>query len=200
IPAAARPATLYDAAVVGASLARARMVLRTLRRRLPAAAPAVEGGRLFPRRGSGQVRGKAGQGPPVRLPHVRPVRAFLHRHVMPDELSETAPQRPLRRRARQRQLRSGAGYALRVGKSVGRLSAYASRRCDPRRAKAGRPVSARNLRLAARDGTRRRRAGAGEGRIPMTPSFCHAPLCPTGHLPHEGGDRTAAWISPTTTV
>ena len=38
----------------------------------------------------------------VRLPHVRPVRAQLNRHVLPDELSEELAQRPVRRGARQR--------------------------------------------------------------------------------------------------
>ncbi len=27
-------------------------------------------------------------------------------------------------------------------------------------------------------------------------ALCHAPLCPAGHLPHEGGDQPAARLSP----
>ncbi|TIN95312.1 MAG: lytic murein transglycosylase [Mesorhizobium sp.] len=27
-------------------------------------------------------------------------------------------------------------------------------------------------------------------------AFCRAPLCPAGHLPHEGGDRLSPAISP----
>ena len=49
-------------------------------------------------------------------------RWVLDRHVLPDELPETVAQRPLRRRARQRQLRGRAGYALRLGQGVGRLA------------------------------------------------------------------------------
>ena len=58
---------------------------------------------------------RVGQGPAVRLPDVRPVRAQLHRHVLPDELPEEPAQRPLRRRARRRPLRSAPGDALRLG-------------------------------------------------------------------------------------
>jgi hypothetical protein len=57
------------------------------------------------------------QGPAVRLPHVRPVRAGPHRHGLPDELRQAAAQRPLRRRARRRRLRGEAADALRVAGS-----------------------------------------------------------------------------------
>ncbi|PBB38175.1 hypothetical protein CK221_09570 [Mesorhizobium sp. WSM3868] len=30
--------------------------------------------------------------------------------------------------------------------------------------------------------------------------FLHAPLCPAGHLPHEGGDRTSPLLSPISDV
>ena len=60
------------------------------------------------------------QGTAVRLPDVRAVRAELDRHGVPDELPEAVAQRTLRRRARERQLRSGAGDALRLGRSLAR--------------------------------------------------------------------------------
>ena len=41
---------------------------------------------------------------------------LLDRHVLPDELPERVAQRPVRRRARQRQLRGLSGYALRLGR------------------------------------------------------------------------------------
>ena len=50
VAAAARPALLRDPAVVGAPFAGARMVLCAVRRHVPAAASAVEGHRLRPRR------------------------------------------------------------------------------------------------------------------------------------------------------
>ena len=65
---------------------------------------------------------RAVKGAAVRLPHVRPVRAELDRHVLPDELSEDLAQRPVRRRARQRQLRSEARDALRLGRGLSRQS------------------------------------------------------------------------------
>ena len=72
--------------------------------------------------GAGEVHREARQGLHVRLPHVRPVRAVVDRHVVPDELPQAAAQRPLRRRARQRQLRGRARHALRLGQGLGRLA------------------------------------------------------------------------------
>ena len=158
VAAAARAALLHDPPVVGAPFARARMVLRPVRRHLPDAASAVEGHRLRPRRGAGEVRREAGQGLHVRLPHVRPVHPVLDRHVVPDELPQAAAQRSLRRRARQRQLRGRAGHALRLGQGLGRLAQHGQGRRHPGRAEAGRPVAARDVRLAA--GDRASRGGA----------------------------------------
>ena len=59
-------------------------------------------------RGRGQEAG-------LRLPDVRPVRAALDRHDVPDELPEDAPQRAVRRRAPGRSLRGEARDALRLG-------------------------------------------------------------------------------------
>ena len=76
-------------------------------------------------------RRESRQGPAVRLPHVRSMRAEFHRHVLPDELPQELAQWALRRRARQRQLRGQARHALRLGRGLpGQPSAFraASRR------------------------------------------------------------------------
>ena len=132
LAAAPRSALLRHPAVGGAPFAAARMVLFALRRHVPAAPPAVEGHRLRPRRGAGEIHREARQGLHVRLPHVRPVRAVVDRHVLPDELPQAAAQRPLRRRARQRQLRGRARHALRLGQGLGRLAQHGQWRRDPR--------------------------------------------------------------------
>ena len=80
---------------------------------------------------------RRGQGRAVRLPHVRPVHPVLDRHVLPDELPEGPAQRPLRRRARERQLRGLPGDALRLGAGLGGQpaddgAATASPRCSRR--------------------------------------------------------------------
>ncbi len=61
-----------------------------------------------PRRARGQEAG-------LRLSDVRHLRAALDGHDLPDELSEDAAQRPVRRSARERALRGEARDALRLG-------------------------------------------------------------------------------------
>ena len=73
-----------------------------------AAAPSRRDEAARPRRGRGQEAD-------LRLPDVRPVRAALDRHDVPDELPEDAAQRPVRRRAARRPLRGEARDALRLG-------------------------------------------------------------------------------------
>ena len=70
--------------------------------------PALRTDRLRSRRAAGRPCRAHCQEPPVRLPHVRPVRALLDRHVVPDELPEGAQERPLRRRPPRRLLRGQA--------------------------------------------------------------------------------------------
>ena len=88
--------------------------------------PAVRAGAAARRRrscGASATRGwkrprrwsSAREGLPVRLPDVRPLRAHLDRHVLPDELPEVDAQRPVRRRAAGRALRGQARDALRLG-------------------------------------------------------------------------------------
>ena len=60
------------------------------------------------------------------------VHPLLDRHVLPDELPQAAPERALRRRARQRPLRGGAGHALRLGAGLGGQPQHAGRRRHPR--------------------------------------------------------------------
>ncbi len=100
------------------------MVLPPLRQCLPAAASAVEGDRLQSRGNADHLHRTQRQGPAVRLSHVRPVRAVLHGHVLPDELPQAVAQRSLRRRARQWQLRGRARHALRLGQGLGRLAQH----------------------------------------------------------------------------
>ena len=60
------------------------------------------------------------------MPDVRPVRAALDRHDLPDDVPEDAPQRSLRGRPRGRALRGEAGDALRVAQGLRALAAAAA--------------------------------------------------------------------------
>ena len=60
----------------------------------------------------------ARQGPAVRLPHVRPVRSQLHRHVLPDELSRRACAMAPAAACATTAMRSQAGDALRLGRGL----------------------------------------------------------------------------------
>ena len=110
---------------------RARLRARSTGRRARAggARPALPPRRLRTA-SSGPVAARRGrhQGPAVRLPDVRPVRAVLDRHVLPDELPEGAAQRPLRGRPAGRVLRGQAVDALRLGAGLGRRDAHGGRR------------------------------------------------------------------------
>jgi hypothetical protein len=79
---------------------------------------AVSRRRLRAHRAPGRGGREGRQGPAVRLPHVRPMRAEFDRHVLPDELPEDSAQRSLRRSARQRPLRGQARDALRLGRGL----------------------------------------------------------------------------------
>ena len=127
------------------------------------------------------------QGLPVRLPDVRAVRALLHRHVVPDELPEEPAQRPVRRRARQRPLRSEAGDEVRVGAGLGRRRPHGpqgrGRPQDPRRAARGRPSPQGQVVLAAGGAHRRRSARTQAGNKPKPPAA------------KPGGDQDLAAVS-----
>src|SRR3984957_19962939 len=78
------------------------------------------------------------------------MRAQLHGHVLPDELSEIAAQWPLRRRSRRRQLRSQAADEVCLGGSVSRQRTHTRRRRgDEHGAIRRRSTHARPLILAA---------------------------------------------------
>ncbi len=119
--------------------------------------PLLQGHRLRAPRAPGRRRRARGQGAAVRLPHVRAVHPELHRHVLPDELPEEPAQRSVRRRARERQLRSDPGDEVRVARGGRRQRAHSGRqRRHPPGAGRGRPPPAGALLLAAR-GARARR-------------------------------------------
>ena len=117
--------------LVRAPCARLERVLSRLRGRAQSHARPVQGARLRAHRASGRGDRAHRQGRPVRLPHVRTVRAELDRHVVPDELSEDPAQRTLRRRARQRHIaRSSPTCAASGSRPIAAASAFptASRR------------------------------------------------------------------------
>ena len=160
--------------------------------------------RLCAPRAAGGGRRARGQGIPVRLQDVRAMRAELDRHVVPDELSEGASQRTVRRRARQRQLRSGARDAMRLGRGDRRQRADARRpRGGARRAVRGRP-QARGPLVVARRGARevgagratrerndlRRRAGARlSAADPAGPHVARPPRARAARRRVRGDDR-----------
>jgi hypothetical protein len=155
VAAAARAAQLHRAAVVDPPFARLEWFYARFADMFLLLHPLWKGSAMAasrPRSNSSNAR----QGLHVRLPHVRPVHPVVDRHVLPDELPQAAAQRPVRRRARQRQLRGRARHALRLGQGLGRLAQHGQGRRHPQRAEAGRPVAARNLGLATRH-----RAGRG---------------------------------------
>src|SRR5262245_21689750 len=96
---------------------------------------------------------------PVRLPDVRPMRAFLNRHVLSDELPEESAQWPVWWRSGWWLLRGQAADALRLGRSMGRRAAYARwTRSDSSGSAACRSRSRGLLRLAqggARESSRK---------------------------------------------
>ena len=116
-----------DAPLVGAPRARAGVGLSAVRARAGRVASGVEADRLRAPGETGRGRREGGQGVPVRLPDVRPVRAGLDRHVVPDELPEESAQRSLRRRARRRPLRGRPADAVRLGRGGRGQPAHARR-------------------------------------------------------------------------
>ena len=134
-----------DAALVGASRTRpANASIARSSALLVRLGAAAGGDRLrAPRAAGGGGRARR-QGLAVRLPDVRAMRAELDRHVLPDELSEEAAQRPVRRRARERQLRSRSRDALRLGRSAWRGSRTHPRRRS-RRCSTSQPAVDRRL-------------------------------------------------------
>src|SRR6202522_3991842 len=154
------PPDVLGQIMVGAPRARLERFLSRLRRAVgPHERPVPLGG-LRARRTAGGGRGKGRQRPAVRLPHVRSMRAQLDGHVVPDELSQDPAQWPLRRGARQRQLRGQAGHALRLGGGVSRQRAHCGWcRGDEPGAVRGRSAPARPVVVAARDAREDRRGG-----------------------------------------
>ena len=87
----------------------------------------VSGARLRAHRAAGRRSRASRQRAAVRLPDVRPMRAELDRHVLPDELPQELAQRSLRRRARRRPLRGEARHEMRVGGGLSRQPAHSGR-------------------------------------------------------------------------
>ena len=151
------------AALVGAPCARARDHLSPVRARPGGAGSAVATGRLRARRATRGGRGTHREGLPVRLPDVRAVRAELDRHVLPDELSQGAAQRALRRRTPRWPVRSGPADAMRLGRGDRRQRPDARRTLrGARGAIRGRPQARRPL-VVARGRARKIGAAAGRG-------------------------------------
>ena len=134
-------------ASTGASKRRSRAPRRSLR--ASASPPRTSGGGL----GGGR------EGPPLRLPHVRRLRSVEDGHVLPDELPESAAQRPVRRRPRERQLRGLSRYALRLGAGLRGKPAHARGASNRRRSAAGQSRAERLFDLDAA-GARESQGGA----------------------------------------
>ena len=171
--------------VRGTPRPRVRVDLPAARAGDGGARPAVRPHRLRPDRAPGGAGRARRQGPALRLPDVRPVRALLDRHVLPDELPEGAQERPLRRRAAGRLLRGQARDALRLGSGLGRRRPDARRRPHPRGAAAGRPPAQGLLGLAAR----RPREGGRACARRATPAAPRSPAPSRGPAPSSPPPR-----------